>query len=85
MNNINERDMFAVDHGDYAGSYFVVCHQDVDSIGCVQLPDMQTVDVPSAEFTRGLENNVLTWVALLPEEVYNYCKQAYRHEQNNNI
>ena len=85
MSNVNERDMFAVDHGDYAGSYFVVCLTGADNIGCVQLPDMQTIDVPTVEFTRGLKNNVLTWVALLPKDVYNYCKQVYNYEQDDNI
>jgi hypothetical protein len=77
--------MYAVDGGDYGGSYFVVCENNNTHIDCVQLPDKNIVRVPLKSFNVGLSGNLLKHVAILPEGVYAYCKEIYEKHKNTNI
>ena len=74
--------MYAVDAGDYGGTYFVVCDNTGAHVNCVQLPDKEIVNVPVKDFTAGIEQNIVKHVADLPDGVYAYCKAIY---ENNNI
>lgn len=74
--------MYAVDAGDYGGSYFVVCDNTDAYVNCVQLPDQSIVNVPVKDFSAGIEQDIVKHVAVLPEGVYAYCKAIY---ENNNI
>lgn len=74
--------MYAVDAGDYGGSYFIVCENTDTHVNCVQLPEQSVVSVPVSDFKTGVEKNLVNRVATLPDGVYAYCKAIY---ENNNI
>lgn len=71
--------MYAIDAGQYGGSYFVVCDDSDTHITCVQLPDKEVVQVPVNDFNQGMQNDIVKHVADLPESVYAYCKAIYEN------
>ena len=74
--------MYAVNAGDFGGTYFVVCNNTSTHIDCVQLPEKSIVSVPVEDFKSGINEKIVKHVALLPDGVYAYCKDIY---ENNNI
>lgn len=77
--------MYAVQHGDYGGSYLVLCREDPEYKYFYRLPEKKVLKVPVNDYTQGIEKKILDFVANLPEEMHNYCKELFNNEENNNI
>ena len=75
--------MFAINHGDLGGQYIVLCGKSAKDRSFVSLPEKKIIVVPEADFSEGIEKDVITFVASLPDEVYVYCKEIYEKEVTN--
>jgi len=77
--------MYAVHHGDYGGSYLVLCRETPEYKYFYRLPAKKILKVSVSDYIQGIENKVLDFVANLPEEMHTYCRELYNNEENNNI
>lgn len=75
--------MYAVNAGTYGGQYIVVCENQSDKLDFVTLPDKAVMSVTMKDFHEGVEKNIITHVADLPDGVYAYCKDIYENKNNN--
>lgn len=75
--------MYAVEHGDYAGTYFIVIDKTDDTYKCLTLPRQSHLEIPNDAFDRGLQNSIIDKVADLPDDIYNYCKHVYYQLDHN--
>ena len=80
----SNRAMYAVNYGDYGGSYIIQCNKTKTHRKFLRLPEQETLDVPLSAFDHGLKTGVIDFVANIDKDVYNYCKHIY-NEKNNNL
>ena len=73
----NVKGMFAVNAGDYGGSYLIVIDEQPDTVCCLRLPEKTRLLVPRSSFESGVTEKVVEFVASIDDSVYNYCKQVY--------
>lgn len=80
-----ERQVYAVEAGDYVGQMFVVVDIQEGSVGCLRLPDVENIKVPKVDFERGRNIGILRYIERLPQTVYSVSKaQYYKNEDSNN-
>lgn len=85
QNTVKKRDCYAVHHGDYVGQMFIVCEISDVEVGCLSVPDMKNIKVPSESWTSGRNSNIIEYVETLPDEVYMISEtQYFANEDSNN-
>ena len=77
-----ERDIYAVETGDYVGQMFAIIDLKEDAIGCLILPHMKNIDVPRESFDNGRNNDIIKFVEKLPKDVYSVVEAQYRKNEN---
>lgn len=75
--------MYVVEHGDYAGIYFIVIDKKDNNYECLALPRQSRLSIPVDAFDRGKKNLIIDRVADIPDDIYNYCKHIYNEIQDN--
>ena len=88
MTDSSDTAMYAVMHGDHAGSYIIQCGNTPTHINCLKIPAQSIISVPVDDFNSGVANKVLSHVENLPADIHQYCKHIYNeksNEENNNI
>lgn len=85
MDQVKIRETYAVQTGDYVGQMFIVCEVTEKGIGCLSVPDMKNVLVPTDKWTLGRNSDIIEYVETLPDEVYMISEtQYFANEDSNN-
>ena len=85
MDQVKIRETYAVQTGDYVGQMFIVCEVTEKGIGCLSVPDMKNVLVPTDKWTLGRNSDIIEYVETLPDEVYMISEtQYFVNEDSNN-
>ncbi len=84
QNTIKTRDCYAVQTGDYAGQMFIVCEITDVEVGCLAIPEMKNVKVPTDRWTIGRNSDIIEYVETLPDEVYMISESQYTKNENIN-
>ena len=85
QNSTKRRDCYAVHHGDYVGQMFIVCEVTEAEVGCLSVPDMKNVKVPTEKWAIGRNSDIIEYVETLPDEVYMISEtQYFANEDSNN-
>jgi len=79
-----KREIYAVETGDYVGQMLAVVEPTKDTIGCLSLPKMENIKVPTESFDNGRNNNIITLVEKLPKKVYSVVEAQYKKNENSN-
>ena len=77
QNFIKKGECYAVQTGDYAGQMFIVCEVTAADVGCLAVPDMKNVKVPTEKWTIGRNSDIIEYVENLPDEVYMISETQY--------
>jgi len=77
-----KREVYAVETGDYVGQMLIVVEPTSDFVGCLCVPNMTNLKVPSDAFERGRNFNILTLVDKLPRSFFKTSVAQYKHNEN---
>lgn len=77
-------DMYAVNAGTYGGMYLVAVEEKEQEYMFVTLPDRVVLNVPVSDINDGIDKDIITHVASLPDGVYAYCKKIYEDRKKDN-
>ncbi|NBW57102.1 hypothetical protein EBR43_04825 [bacterium] len=73
-----ERGVYAVEHGDFVGEFFVFIKTNLDgSYEFLCLPKMIRRTVPEQSFASGIKDKIINFVEKLPKNVYKMCQAQY--------
>ena len=75
---------YAVQTGDYVGQIFVVCEITDKVVGCLSVPVMKNVLVPTDKWTIGRNSDIIEYVETLPGEVYMISEKQYIVNEDSN-
>ncbi len=84
QNTVKKRDCYAVHQGDYAGQMFIICEVDDLGVGCLAVPDMKNVKVPTENWTIGRNSDIIERVEKTPKDVFKVCSAQYNKNENAN-
>ena len=84
QNSTKRRDCYAVHHGDYVGKMFIVCEVNDKAVGCLSVPDMKNVKVPTENWTIGRNSDIIERVEKTPKDVFKVCSAQYNKNENAN-
>lgn len=79
-----ERDVYAVQTGDYAGQMFIVIKITKDYVACLSVPTMENVKIPMFSFELGRNNDIIKYVERVPRSVYKVSAAQYNKNENSN-
>jgi hypothetical protein len=82
MDQVKIRETYAVQTGDYVGQMFIVCEVTEKGVGCLSVPDMKNVLVPTDKWTLGRNSDIIEYVETLPDEVYMISETQYFVNEN---
>ena len=77
MDKVKKKQTYAVQTGDYVGQMFIVCEVVKEGIGCLSVPDMKNIIVPTDKWTHGISSKIIEYVETLPKEVYLIAETQY--------
>lgn len=85
MDQVKIRETYAVQTGDYVGQMFIVCEILEKGVGCLSVPNMKNVLVPTEKWVLGRNSDIIEYVETLPDEVYMISEtQYFVNEDSNN-
>ena len=85
MDQVKIRETYAVQTGDYVGQMFIVCEVTEKGIGCLSVPDMKNVLVPTDKWELGRNSDIIDFVEVLPRKTFKVIKAQYtKNEDSNN-
>ena len=85
VSSFKQGEIYGIETGDFAGQMFVIVDIADEYIGCLKLPDMENIKVPTDSFERGRNTGIITLSEKLPRSVYKISKaQYYKNENSNN-
>ena len=77
MDPIKQRELYAVNNGDYVGQMFAVIAVSGDSVSCLSMPNMENVEVPFDKFNLGRNSDIITLVEKLSKDIWKTCEAQY--------
>jgi hypothetical protein len=63
---------------------FIVCEVTDKEIGCLSVPDMKNVKVPTDKWTIGRNSDIIEHVEETPKDVFKVCSAQYNANENSN-
>jgi len=84
MDQVKIRETYAVQTGDYVGQMFIVCEVTEKGIGCLSVPDMKNVLVPTDKWTLGRNSDIIEYVEDLSRDIFKVCVAQYNKNENSN-
>ncbi len=84
QNSVKRRDCYAVHHGDYVGQMFIVCEVTDSEVGCLSVPAMKNVKVPTDKWSVGRNSDIIEHVEEMPKDVFKVCSAQYNKNENSN-
>ena len=82
--SLEEGQIYACHHGDYAGQMFAFIEEKELSYNFIRLPDMINISVTTEDFSEGIEAEILQFVKDLPDDVYKVVKAQYKKNEDTN-
>ena len=73
------RSIYVVNAGDYAGEFFVFIENKNTGYNFLSLPKNEYRYVPVEAFERGFKQKIITFVQVLPNNVFEVCKAQFNH------
>jgi len=77
MDPIKQRELYAVNNGDYVGQMFAVISVSKDNVSCLSMPNMENVEVPLDKFDLGRNSDIITLVEKLSKDIWKTCEAQY--------
>lgn len=77
------REIYAVTTGLYIGEFFVFMEDSKEVFTFLSLPKMLIRSVPKENFYHAVKNKIISFVELLPKEVFDLCQLQYKKNKNN--
>ena len=84
MDQVKIRETYAVQTGDYVGQMFIVCEISEKGVGCLSVPNMKNVLVPTEKWVHGRNSDIIEYVETLPDEVYMISETLYFVNEDSN-
>lgn len=84
MDQVKIRETYAVQTGDYVGQMFIVCEVTEKGIGCLSVPDMKNVLVPTDKWTLGRNSDIIEYVEDLSRDTFKVCVAQYNKNEDSN-
>ncbi len=85
MKAIKKRELYACSHGDYVGKMFVVIEVKDQQVGCLQVPELVNLKIPTDTFDNGRNSDIIELVEVIPKDVFEVTTaQYYKNEDSNN-
>jgi len=84
MDQVKIRETYAVQTGDYVGQMFIVCEVTEKGIGCLSVPDMKNVLVPTDKWTLGRNSDIIEYVEDLSRDIFKVCVAQYNKNEDSN-
>ncbi len=75
---------YAVQTGDYVGQIFIVCEITEKGIGCLSVPAMKNVLVPTDKWTIGRNSDIIEYVEELSRDIFTVCAAQYKKNEDFN-
>ena len=82
INPVTPGQVYAVTKGTLLGSNLVIVKENSTTYSCLNLPDMENIDIIKDDMTTGLENEILELLETLPSDIMSICTK--QHEKNIN-
>ena len=76
--------IYAVIRGTYSGEYFVYMGPDNDNFKFYSIVDKKTHCMSLDVFQRGIKNNILDFVQILPHKVFDIVEKEFNAINNKN-
>jgi hypothetical protein len=81
-NSPKHREIFAVTTGLYIGEFFVFMEETKDAFIFLSLPKMLVRSVPKENYFHAIKNKIISFVELLPKEIFGLCQLQYKKNKN---
>lgn len=82
--SIKKRQCYAVQTGDYVGQMFIVCEVTDENVGCLSVPAMENVKVPTDKWTFGRNSAIIEYVEVVPRDTYKVISAQYNKNEDSN-
>lgn len=76
------RQVYAITGGKYLGEFFLYIDRDDNNYYFLSMPKMEKRVVTTEKFNYGIVNNIVDPVERVPRNVYELCKEQYKHINN---
>jgi len=76
-NKPRDKGCYAVNTGLYIGEFFVYMKDNGLYYEFLSLPKMIVRAVPKKSFLTGVKNDIITYVAKLPKDIFSVCQAQY--------
>jgi hypothetical protein len=77
MDQVKKRQTYAVQTGDFVGQMFVVCEVTDKGVGCLSVPEMKNVLVPTDKWSFGRNSDIIEYVEELSRDIFEVCVAQY--------
>jgi len=84
MDQVKKRQTYAVQTGDFVGQMFVVCEVTDRGVGCLSVPEMKNVLVPTDKWSFGRNSDIIEYVEELSRDIFEVCVAQYSKNENIN-
>lgn len=71
------RTLYAVKHGDHAGKFLAYIRSSKDAHHFLTIPGNECLEIPIADFEKGIDNKIVDFVEILPRSVFKVVKAQY--------
>jgi len=78
------RQTYAVQTGDYVGQIFIVCEITEKGVGCLSIPKMENVLVPTDKWSIGTNSDIIEYIEKLSQDIFNVCAAQYNKNEDSN-
>ena len=78
----SKNEIYAVQTGDYAGQMFIIVEPNKEFVGCLSIPRVENIKVPSDAFEHARNNDIIKYVEKLPQGVFEVSEAQYFKNEN---
>ncbi len=75
---------YGVSAGRYVGEFFILMEQDSKTITFLSLPDMKIREITVAQFKTGVDNKIIEFQEVLPDDIKQVCIEQYDTAKKSN-
>ena len=75
---------YGVSAGRYVGEFFILMEQNPETVTFLSLPDMKIREITVAQFKTGVDNKIIEFQEVLPDDVKQACIEQYDTAKKSN-
>ena len=79
-----KQSLYAVHHGDFAGQLIAFIEKREHSYNFLAMPDMKNIEVPEKDLNEGIEKDIVQFVEILPDDIFEVVREQYKKNENTN-